>query len=275
MIHILLMECNTRKRDAAVAKQGVKSGSDVYIDAITAHFPGIEIDVIHAADRGETLPEGRLLLDYDGLVIGGSSLHAYNASFEVTNQIELVRRFAETGKPILGSCWGLQIAVIAAGGCVGKSPNGREIGFARKIEKTQAGKMHPLLAGKPQVYDAPCIHYDEITDLPDGATVLASNAHSPIQAAVFPLGKSEVWAVQYHPEFDLAHLHSLFSLSKANLFEQGFFEKEESFAQYQNVLTGLAENPHNEALAWQLGIDTDITDDRVRRIEIINWVKQL
>jgi len=275
MTHILLMECNTRERNTLVAKKGVPSGSEIYIAAIRAHFPEIGIDVIHAADRGESLPEGRSFSDYDGLVIGGSSLHAYDTSFEVTNQIDFVRAFAETGTPILGSCWGLQIAVMAAGGNVETSSNGREIGFARKVEKTKAGRAHPFLAGKPDVYDAPCIHYDEITKLPMGATVLAGNAHSPIQVAAFNLGASDVWAVQYHPEFDLAHVNNLLSLSKQNLFEQGVFENQVNLAHYQHLLNGLAENPKNQALAWQLGVDSDITDDKVRCAEIINWVGQL
>ena len=32
--------------------------------------------------------------------------------------------------------------------------------------------------------------------------VLSSNEMSSIQSMVFSRGKSEIWAVQYHPEFD-------------------------------------------------------------------------
>jgi GMP synthase (glutamine-hydrolysing) len=60
-----------------------------------------------------------------------------------------------------------------------------------------------MFAGKGAVFDAPCIHYDEVTRLPDNATLLASNAHSVVQAAVVPVGRSEVWAVQYHPNSTL------------------------------------------------------------------------
>lgn len=272
MPRILVMEGNTLARQHEAKKLGVRTASGIYVDAIAAHFPGLEIDVIHAADRGQSLSAGVTLTDYDGLVVGGSGLHAYETSFEVRNQIELLKAYAETGGPILGSCWGLQIAVIAAGGSVGPSPNGREIGVARKIRLTGAGSAHPFFHGKPVCFDAPCIHYDEITSLPSDATLLCANAHSEVQGAVVPVGRSEIWAVQYHPEFDLGHISTLLKLYARDMIEQKFFENEEGLASFRSKLDALAQNPHNKSIRWQLAIDGDILNDEVRRAEIINWV---
>ena len=232
-------------------------------------------DWVNAADEGQMPPNGRAVTSYDGLIIGGSGLHAYDQTFAVTNQIEMLREFAQTGKPILGSCWGLQIAVIAAGGKVDLSPNGREIGFARKMQLTEAGKTHPFMAGKPDVYDAPCIHYDEITQMPEDAILLSGNAHSAVQAAIVPVEKSEVWAVQYHPEFDLLQLGMLLTLYENNMYEQGFLNNREEFDEYQALLSNLADNPQDKSAAWRLGVGADITDNRIRRAEIINWVNHI
>ncbi|RME66502.1 MAG: type 1 glutamine amidotransferase [Alphaproteobacteria bacterium] len=270
---LLMMEGNTLARQREASALGVRSASGVYIDAIRAHFPDMAIDVIHAADRGQHLKPGMAFTDYDGLVIGGSGLHAYDTSFEVTNQIELLKAFAETGRPILGSCWGLQIAVIAAGGTVTRNPNGREIGFARKILLTEEGRAHPYFAGKPTTFDAPCIHYDEITQLPANATLLCTNSHSAVQGAVVPVGRSQVWAVQYHPEFDLAQISMLIALYGADMIEQGFFADENDRMQYKAKIDALAANPGDKALAWQLALDSDILDDGIRRAEIINWMR--
>jgi len=270
-----MMEGNTLERQAEAAKLGVRTATEVYMQAIHAHFPDLELEVLHAADRGQSLPNGRTLEEYDGMVISGSGLHAYDETFEVTNQIKWLKTFAETGKPILGSCWGLQIAVIAAGGKVDLSPNGREIGIARKIGLTKAGETHPFMAGKPTIFDAPCIHYDEVTELPESCTLLASNAHSHVQAAIVPVGKSEVWAVQYHPEFDLTQLSMLLTLYKQNMLDQGFVNSAEELKGYQSKLDALAANSKDNAAAWQLGIDSDVIDDEIRRTEIINWVNHV
>lgn len=273
MTRLLLMEGNTADKRARAAELGVRSSSEIYALAILAHFPDFDLDVVNAADADWAIPGGRSFADYDGFVVTGSSLHAYDKEFAVTNQIAMLRDAAEAGLPVFGSCWGLQIAVMAAGGQVEYNPRGREVGFARKIVRTAAGADHPMFAGKGAVFDAPCIHYDEVTRLPDNATLLASNAHSVVQAAVVPVGRSEVWAVQYHPEFDIAQLVQLYTLYADDMIAQGFFSDRAALDAYVKVLTGLAAAPQDAGLAWQLGVDEDITDDSRRRAEILNWIK--
>ena len=273
MPRLLLMEGNTAAKRKRGAELGVRSSSEIYALAIRAHFPELELDVVNAADEDWAIPGQRSLVDYDGMVITGSALHAYDLDFAVTNQIELVKAAGDAGLPMFGSCWGLQVAVVAAGGVVEYNLKGREVGFARKILINEAGVAHPLFQGKPRVFDAPCIHYDEVRELPKGATLLASNDHSLVQAAIIPVGQSKVWAVQYHPEFDLEQLAQLFSLYSDDMIKQGFFKDRAALASYVDLLSHLASSPADMALAWQLGIDSDITDDRRRRREIINWIK--
>ena len=273
MPSLLLMEGNTAARRARAVELGVRSSSEIYAMAIRAHFPDLELAVVNAADEDWSIPSGRQLSDFDGMVVTGSSLHAYDQEFAVTNQIRMIADAGDAGLPIFGSCWGLQIAAMAAGGLVEYNPRGREVGFARKIVVNAAGEQHPMFAGKTGVFDAPCIHYDEVTRLPDGATLLASNSHSLVQAAVVPLGKSEVWAVQYHPEFDIRQLAQLYTLYADDMLSQGFFADRAALDAHVALVEGLARNPADAGLAWQLGVDEDITDDRRRRAEIINWIE--
>lgn len=267
------MEGNTLPQQREAAARGARSPGGVYLDTLERLFPEIRFDVVNAAEAGDILPPGASLSDYDGLVIGGSSLHVYDREPEVTRQIDLVRSFAETGKPILGSCWGLQVAAVAAGGDVARNPRGREIVFARKITLNALGRAHPFFDGKPDTFDAPCIHYDEVTALPAGAVILCSNHHSEIQGAIVPLGGSEIWAVQYHPEFDLRQMHDLVDQYGDNMIEDGFFEDGRSRAAYQEKLGRLADEPSNRSLGWQLGINEEVLDDRIRSAEIGNWVR--
>lgn len=272
MTRILMMEGNTKDRRARAASLGVRSSSEIYTIAIRAHFPDIAIDVINAADEDWSIPEARGYAAYDGFVISGSSLHAYDTDFAVTNQIAVLKDVAEAGLPILGSCWGLQIAAVAGGGEVAFNPKGREVGFARKLYKTAAGAEHSLLSARPPVFDAPCIHYDEVIRLPENAILLASNDHSLVQAAVIPLGASEVWAVQYHPEFDLRQLAQLYTLYADDMITQGFFADRAEIDVYCDLMSRLDADQTNAGLAWQIGIDDDIVDDTRRRSEIIAWM---
>lgn len=273
-MRILMMEGNTPKLQQKAEAMGVRTASDIYSRAIHFFNPEAIIDVVEGTE-GEFLPAGKSYADYQGLVISGSSLHAYDQTPEVLNQIEGLNRFAETGKPILGSCWGLQIAAVAAGGEVGLSPNGRELGIARKILLTEAGQIHPFMAGKPSAYDAPCIHYDEVTVLPEQATLLSGNRHSPVQAAIIPVGQSEVWGVQYHPEFDIAQLRMLFELYQEDMLKQGFVTSDDQYQTLVHYYRQLEAKPDDTAIAWQLGIDQDVLNDELRGAEICNWLKYL
>lgn len=190
-------------------------------------------------------------------------------------QIEMVRAAADAGLPILGSCWGLQIAPIAGGGMVARNPGRGELGIARKIVPTQAGRDHPLLRGRGAAFDAPCIHYDDVVRLPEGSTLIAGNDHCPVQAAVIPLGRSAVWGVQYHPEFDLPHIADLYAYYATDLVAGGFFEDAAALAGHIAALQAAnAGGPHSAA-AWQLGLDADLLDPARRRTEIRNWLQYL
>jgi len=270
---ILIMEGNPRDRRERAAQMGVRSSSEIYAEAIRAHFADIPIDILYGADADANGLGNRQWGDYAGFVVGGSALHAYDRDYGVTNQIALLWQAAEAGVPILGSCWGLQIAVVAAGGEVTHSPKGREVGIARKIMVHPEGHGHPMLRRRPPVFDAPCIHYDEVARLPNNATVLASNAHSPVQAAIIPIGNSEVWGVQYHPEFDLRHLADLYRLYAEDMVNQAFFADTVALDRQEAAMRHLADHPDDAGVAWQLGVDDDITNDAHRRAEIIAWIE--
>ncbi len=273
MTRLLLMEGNIAERRARAKSLGIRTSSEIYALSIKAHFPEIVVDVVNAADPDWAIPEGRGFDDYAGFVVSGSALHAYDTDFAVTNQIEVLKQAADAGLPVFGSCWGLQIAAMAGGGDVRYHPKGKEVGFARKIMPTDAGRGHPMFAHKPPVFDAPCIHYDEVLLLPEGSTLLASNAHSEIQAAVIPLGKTQVWAVQYHPEYDLQQVLAVYSLYADDMIGSDFFADREELDNYCAKLRMLIAHPDDAGAAWQLGIDADVLDDRTRRGEIIAWVE--
>ena len=156
--------------------------SDGYADLLRRLLPDAVVDICYPADPGANLPIGGLE-GYDGVAITGSALNVYDGGPSIDPQIELAREVLKSKTPLFGSCWGLQVITVAAGGVVRPNPKGREIGIGRQIALTPAGRDHPMYAGKASVFDAVTVHLDEVEILAPGTTVLAANAQSDVQAA--------------------------------------------------------------------------------------------
>lgn len=106
--------------------------------------------------------------------------------------------------PIWGSCNGMQLAAFMLGGICAASPRGDEEGLAEAITLTDIGREHPMIQGRASQFRVPCVHRDEVQRLPNGAVLLAGNAHSPVQAFAYETADISFWGTQYHPEFSRA-----------------------------------------------------------------------
>ncbi|MDH5412344.1 MAG: type 1 glutamine amidotransferase, partial [Alphaproteobacteria bacterium] len=179
------------------------------------------------------------------------------------------------GVPSFGSCWAAQIAVVAAGGRCAANPRGREMGVARKIALTPEGRSHPLYEGKSSVFDAFISHVDEITHLPPGATLLASNDFTRVQSVSVTYQGGVFWGLQYHPEYDLHEMARLTWCRIDKLMSLGFFKTREDAEAHVDLLETLHQDPSRYDIAWKLGIDADIMNEEVRRTEVRNWINRL
>lgn len=274
-LRFLIVEGNPQSARNRLEAQGVVYGAAHYAKVIREISTDPFIDIVYPADTDAGLPRGASLRDYDGIVLTGSALHVYDDVPEVRRQIDLVREAFHSCTPVFGSCWGTQVAVVAAGGSVRKSPNGIEAGIGRKIQVTSDGAGHPMYAGKPAVFDSFAAHFDEVETVPDGATVLASNAHSPIQAVAFKPNGGSYWGVQYHPEFDFQIVAALCRAYGDDLVKLGFFGSREAAFASSATLDSLHADPKRSDLAWQVGVDKDILDPDCRRLEIRNWIERM
>jgi GMP synthase (glutamine-hydrolysing) len=82
-----------------------------------------------------------------------------------------------------------------------------------------------------------------------------------------------MWAVQYHPEYDLQEVARLIEARDEKLIKLGFFKDLAALKDYTGRLDALVAEPDRKDLRWQLGIDEDIMDDGIRELEFANWVK--
>jgi GMP synthase (glutamine-hydrolysing) len=270
---LLVMEGNSPETRAEHEAAGGVVASVGYAKLLQELLPNAVIDVCFAGDPGATLPKGSTLEGYDGVTITGSSLHIYNGGIEITQQIELTRAVLAAGTPIFGSCWGLQILTVAAGGSVRRNPKGRELGFGRGIKLTEAGRKHPMYAGKPDVFNAPTVHLDEVETIAPGMTVLATNAVSSVQSAEIHYNGGTAWGVQYHPEYPLREISAIVRRIGPRLIGEGFFLNEADIETFAGDLVALDNDPHDKRLAWRHGISHNVLDRRLRVAEIANWLE--
>jgi GMP synthase (glutamine-hydrolysing) len=271
-LRLLAIEGNTIESRARHQAAGGTVASENFAELLRELSPGVVVDVAYPADPGANLPDGAGLESYDGAVITGSALHIYNGGPEIARQIELVRSVFQSGTPIFGSCWGLQLLTVAAGGSVRSNPKGRELGFARSIFLTEAGRAHPMYSGKASPFEAVAIHLDEVETLAPDTTVLALNVISGVQAAEIRVGSTVAWGVQYHPEYPLSELAAIIRRTGIKLVDEGFFIDENDLLHYASDMMKLHHAPDNKALAWRHGIDGAVLDKKMRVKEIGNWL---
>ena len=270
---LLVIEGNSPQTTAEHVAAGGTPASKGYSDLLRELLPGVSVDICYPGELSALLPEGSSLEGYDGIAITGSSLHIYNGGPEVTRQIELVRAALKTGTPLFGSCWGLQVITAAAGGSVRKNPKGRELGFGRRIRLTEAGRKHPMYAGKLDVFNAPTVHLDEVESLAPGTTVLATNEVSDVQSAEIRTNGSTAWAVQYHPEYPLREIAAIVRRIGPRLIDEGFFADKADIKIFAQDLDTLDRDPGCKRLAWRHGISKNVLDKKLRVGEIANWIE--
>jgi len=272
-LRFLIVEGNTRGARQAHKEAYGLMPSESYAAVLQEIERDAVCDLAFPADEGANLPDAAGLESYDGVVLTGSHLNIYDRTPDILRQIDLMRAIYASHTPSFGSCWGLQVAAVAADGDVRPNPKGREVGFARRLTPTEQGRSHPLLAGRPAAFDAPAIHLDTVTALPGDCIVLATNPVSAVQAAEIRMSGGVFWGVQYHPEFSLGELAVILGRRTEILVQEGFCRTPEEAAAYVADLAALHEEPDSFALSWKHGIDAEVLDPERRTREIRNFIE--
>lgn len=272
MTRILIFDGAPRLSQEGIAAYGAPFNSALFETALALHDPDVACTTVNVAD-GEWLPSGTGLAAFDGVVVTGSPLNIYDGGQSITRQIEAARAVFAARLPVWGSCWGLQLLTTALGGTVRLCPNGRELGVARNIALTAAGRGHPLFAGKADAFDALCSHIDEVETIPEGAQVLAANRHSGVQAMEVEREGISVVGVQYHPEHVFAVTAAIVDARRSSLVQEGTARAEADLDGLVDDLRALHADPGRRDLAWRYGLDGHVTDAALRSAEIGNWLQ--
>ena len=259
MKKLLIVEGNLREENQSFAEVGIQTHTESLQDSLNHYSKDLQYDVVNPSsdDSLETVKDK--LLNYDGLIWGGSSLNIYNDTPEIRRQIEFMKECQKKVKNILAICWGMQVAVTAAGGEV-KKAEGSHIGIANEITINENGLNHPIYKNKEKRFNSPAFNFDEVKTLPQNAVCLASNKINKVQSLHFKVNETNVWGLQYHPEITYEKMISLIEFRKDRLIEnRKVFNDEKDVKNHISFIK-------NEIL---------ITDKEKRMVELKNWLNQL
>ncbi|MDG6080186.1 type 1 glutamine amidotransferase [Erythrobacter litoralis] len=269
---ILIAESGTSEDRAERRDDVGKSSGETYAATLRQLMPGARFDIVRPSDEGASAMSAQDVAAYDAIFITGSPMHVYNDTPPVRRQIEFMQAVFASGTPSFGSCAGLQVAVAAAGGKVRRMPERLEAGISRGLVRTAAGEGHPLLEGRPAVWDAPALHGDEVEHLPENATLLAGNRITPIQAAEIRHDRGIFWGVQYHPELAIGEIAAALRRECDALVDAGLAEGQSDVGDMADRLDRLHREPDRRSCQWLLGVDDEFADETKRRTELLNFI---
>ena len=236
MKKILLVEGNLREANQEFTDNGIKTHTESLRESIDYFTNDLEIDSVNPSSDKNIFETVKDLNKYDGLIWGGSSLNIYSDTLEIRRQIEFMKECQKKVKNILAICWGMQVAVTAAGGVVKKGQNGSHRGIAHEININENGLRHPLYKDKDQFFNTPAFNYDEVITLPNNATLLSSNKVNNVMGIDFKSDLSNIWGIQYHPEITYEKMITLINFRKERLLENKSFNDENDLNSHIKII---------------------------------------
>ncbi len=155
---------------------------------------------------------------FSHIILSGSTCSILDTAPFLEPAMALVRDAVRLGRPILGICYGHQLAVRALLGPdhVQRSPV-PEIGW---LPISAESGHDTLFAGLPDPFYAFVGHFDEVCNLPDDWEITASTAGCPIQGVLNR--RQRIMGFQFHPEMDLRVGNSCYHTNREALARLGF-----------------------------------------------------
>ncbi|MBD1135642.1 gamma-glutamyl-gamma-aminobutyrate hydrolase family protein [Pelagibacterales bacterium SAG-MED47] len=258
-LNILIVEGNLREENKNFSKVGIQTHTESLKESLNYFSKDLNFDVVNPSSDEDLESIKSKLPSYHGLIWGGSSLNIYNDTPEIRNQITFMKECQNKVKKILAICWGMQVAVTAAGGQV-KKANASHIGIANEITVNDKGLKHPIYKNKKKIFNSPAFNFDEVVTLPKNAVCLASNKINKIQSLYFEVNNSKIWGLQYHPEINYEKMISLIEFRKGRLITSRKVFKDEKEIQ-----------DHISLIKKEI----KVSNKEIRMLELKNWLNSI
>ena len=235
-LNILIIEGNNSK-DSSIFVQAVGStAGDNLKNLVLKLEPNSNTKIINPANDDETKEALESINQYHGIIFTGGAMRINDMTDEIRKHINFASNCFKHDKKILAICWGLQVCSTAAGGTVEPSKSGAHIGIASDVKINEEGQKNLIYKNKKMMFTTPAFNYDEVCAIPEGATLLSSDKINHVMAIYFKPGKSEVWGLQYHPDYEYHQMVLLANARKDRIIKNKQFKNENDFEAHMNYI---------------------------------------
>ena len=235
-LNILIVEGNDPRNNEFFVKAAKASCSENLKNLVLKLEPRSKIKIINPANDNETKAVLGNISNYHGIIFTGGAMRLNDMTDEIKKHLDFASNCFKYENKILAICWGLQVCSTVAGGKVAPGKNGAHIGIASDIEINDEGKKNPIYKNKKLKFTSPAFNYDEVCEIPNGATLLSSDKINKVMGLYFRSGKSEIWGLQYHPDYEYWQMLNLSNGRKDRILQNNHFDNETDFQNHLNYI---------------------------------------
>lgn len=231
-LNLLIVEGNNPKDSEVFIRAAKASCSENLKNIVLKLEPSSNITIINPVNDDETNKALENMDQYNGVIFTGGAMRLNDMSDEIKKHINFATNCFKHKNKILAICWGLQVCSTAAGGKVAPGKNGAHIGIATNVELNEDGKTNLIYKNKKLKFNTPAFNFDEVCELPKGATLLASDKINKYMGVYFKSGNSEVWGLQYHPDYEYWQMINLSNERMGKMIAKEYFKDEKMFKKH-------------------------------------------
>ena len=235
-LNILIVEGNITEDSEVFIRAAGASASENLKNLVLKLEPNSYVKIINPGIDEETKKALENINHYQGIIFTGGAMRINDYTDEIKKHISFASNCFKYDKKILAICWGLQVCSTAAGGRVAPGNNGVHIGIASAVEINKEGQKNLIYKDKKIKFTTPAFNFDEVCEIPEGGTLLASDKVNNVMSVYFKSGHSEIWGLQYHPDYEYYQMINLANERKNIMIDNKYFKDESDFENHINYI---------------------------------------
>ena len=235
-LNLLIVEGNNPENSEVFKRAAKASCSENLRNLVIKLEPTINIKIINPGRDNETSEAIKNMNDYNGIIFTGGAMRLNDMTEELKKHIDFEINCFKFKNKILGICWGLQVCSAASGGEIAPGKNGAHIGIASDVVINENGKKNLIYKNKKTKFNTPAFNFDEVCKIPSGATILSSDKVNNVMGIYFKSGNSEIWGLQYHPDYEYWQMINLSNERKDLMIEKKYFKDENDFQNHLDFI---------------------------------------
>jgi GMP synthase (glutamine-hydrolysing) len=235
-LNILIVEGNILEDSEVFIRAAGATASENLKNLVLKLEPNTKVKIINPGIDEETKDALECINSYHGIIFAGGAMRINDLTDEIKKHINFASNCFKHDKKILAICWGLQVCSTAAGGSVSLGKNGAHIGIASVVEINKEGQKNLIYKNKKIKFTTPAYNFDEVCKIPEGATLLSSDKVNNVMSVYFKSDNSEIWGLQYHPDYEYYQMINLANERKNIMIDNGYFKDESDFENHINYI---------------------------------------